>query len=186
MAKITKEVLSEALKKLLKKKSWEHIKVTELVSVAGVNRQTFYYNFEDIYDLLKWSVNKEIHLAFDEVLDYKNWQECLIVIFRYFQENEKMILNIVQSSARPYFERVLRESFEPVVEKIVQFSKNRQKNIKDIDEDSFKFIIETYTLIAVKLVFEWIDCGMKEEVEDFICPYIKLLEGSYSFFAEKY
>ena len=68
MAKITKEVLSEALKKLLKRKNWENIKVTELVSVAGVNRQTFYYNFEDIYDLLKWSVNKEINLAFDEII----------------------------------------------------------------------------------------------------------------------
>ena len=53
MAIATKKLLADGLKELLEKKTLDKITVKELVATCGVNRQTFYYNFQDIYELLE-------------------------------------------------------------------------------------------------------------------------------------
>ena len=54
MASNTKEALAAAMKKLLATKPVDKITVKDLVEECGVNRQTFYYHFDDVYDLLEW------------------------------------------------------------------------------------------------------------------------------------
>lgn len=54
MATSTKESLGNALKKMLTIKPIDKITVKDLVEECGVNRQTFYYHFDDVYDLLEW------------------------------------------------------------------------------------------------------------------------------------
>ena len=49
LAPSTKLALANALKKLLQKKFLDDITVKELVEECEVNRQTFYYHFQDIY-----------------------------------------------------------------------------------------------------------------------------------------
>lgn len=55
----TKKMLSGALKNAMKSKSLSKITVSELNEACGVNRKTFYYHFQDIYDLLKWTLEQE-------------------------------------------------------------------------------------------------------------------------------
>lgn len=47
----TQKIVKEAMIELLEEKPLHKIKVTELCEKAGINRATFYNNFEDIYDL---------------------------------------------------------------------------------------------------------------------------------------
>ena len=54
MSEITKKALAETLKKLLSKNKLNKITIKEITEDCGVNRQTFYYHFKDIYDLLEW------------------------------------------------------------------------------------------------------------------------------------
>ena len=56
---ITKQNLGDALKKRLEHQSLSKITVSEIAEDCGYNRKTFYYHFEDIYDLLKWTVENE-------------------------------------------------------------------------------------------------------------------------------
>ena len=44
--------LAEALKNMMSEVPLDSISVTSLVKRCHVNRQTFYYHFHDIYDLL--------------------------------------------------------------------------------------------------------------------------------------
>ena len=48
----TEKALAESLKKLLAKKTLEKITVKDITDDCGVNRQTFYYHFHDVYDLV--------------------------------------------------------------------------------------------------------------------------------------
>ena len=57
----TKKQLSLSLKRLLEKKSFSKITISELASECGLNRKTFYYHFEDIYGLLEWHLEQEIN-----------------------------------------------------------------------------------------------------------------------------
>ena len=59
LAPSTKLALANALKKLLQKKFLDDITVKELVEECEVNRQTFYYHFQDIYDLVEWACEED-------------------------------------------------------------------------------------------------------------------------------
>ena len=52
-----KHDLAEALCQLLETKTLEKITVKDIVARCGVNRQTFYYHFHDVYDLMRWILN---------------------------------------------------------------------------------------------------------------------------------
>ena len=44
----------------MKKKSLSKISISEIVKECQINRKTFYYHFEDIYDLLEWHLEQEV------------------------------------------------------------------------------------------------------------------------------
>ena len=55
MPNTMKYALAQSLKKLLSIRKLDKITVKDIVEDCGVNRQTFYYYFRDIYDLLEWN-----------------------------------------------------------------------------------------------------------------------------------
>ncbi len=59
----TKTEIANAFKNLMNVKPISKITVTDIIKECNINRNTFYYHFEDIVDLFKW-----IH--HNEVIDY--------------------------------------------------------------------------------------------------------------------
>lgn len=57
----TKKMLANTLISLIKKKSLSKITISEIVKECQINRKTFYYHFEDIYELLEWHLEQEIN-----------------------------------------------------------------------------------------------------------------------------
>ena len=55
----TCQAISGALKQLMTQKPLERITVAEIMDTCGMRRQHFYYYFTDIYDLLRWTFEKE-------------------------------------------------------------------------------------------------------------------------------
>ena len=51
---ILKEKIADALIKLLETKTLDKITIKEIVEICNTSRQTFYYYFKDIYDIVEW------------------------------------------------------------------------------------------------------------------------------------
>ena len=101
LAPSTKLALANALKKLLQKKFLDDITVKELVEECEVNRQTFYYHFQDIYDLLRWFLEHETSEA---LRGADCWQDALRAAFRYVQDNHLAIYHVYRSSGRDHLD----------------------------------------------------------------------------------
>lgn len=56
----TKEKMALSLKKLIISKPFSKITVGDIVDDSKINRNTFYYHFGNMYDLLYWTYNKEV------------------------------------------------------------------------------------------------------------------------------
>lgn len=54
MAKRTKLWIADKMKSLMKKKSIDKIRITEICQAAEIERSTFYYHFKDKYELVAW------------------------------------------------------------------------------------------------------------------------------------
>lgn len=54
MAEITKMWIADKMWEIMKHKSIDKIRVTEICKAADIERPTFYYHFKDKYDLVAW------------------------------------------------------------------------------------------------------------------------------------
>ena len=87
MANTTKRMLSMSLKKLLSKTTLDSITIQDITDDAEVSRKTFYYHFQDIYDLLDWTLQEDIHRLIVNEIELDNWEESIAALFSYMQAN---------------------------------------------------------------------------------------------------
>ena len=64
MSSFTKEVIIKTLFELLNEKPLGKITVKDIVERCGVNRNTFYYHFRDISDVVECALKREVDKAF--------------------------------------------------------------------------------------------------------------------------
>ena len=89
MSEITKRAFASSLKKMLAKRPLEKIRVIDITEDCGVNRQTFYYHFKDIYDLLEWVYTNEATKALGGKKTYETWNQGFKQIFQYILNNKE-------------------------------------------------------------------------------------------------
>ena len=110
----TKQALSEALKAMMKKKPLNKITVRELVEDCGVNRKTFYYHFEDIFSLLKWTLDQEAMCMFGKYDLVSQRREAVDFALDYISSNHDILHNIVHSIGRSELSRYFyNDIYEP-------------------------------------------------------------------------
>ena len=85
MSTSTKESLAAALKQMMLVKPIGKITVKDLVEICGVNRQTFYYHFDDVYDLLEWVFEEDANRVLPHKVVYDHWREDVMVYMEYLK-----------------------------------------------------------------------------------------------------
>lgn len=183
MAIATKKLLADGLKELLKKRTLDKITVKELVATCGVNRQTFYYNFQDIYELLEWIFVEEGNRLRQETADISDWKERLHVIVDEInqEDNRRLILNAFYSVNPMQIDQFMQNYFRPSVEEIIT------ENIRgvEISDEDREFMIRMYDLFWVDLIMRWIQTGMDmSEMTGDIEKIIHVMTGSSQYIAQ--
>lgn len=93
--------LAEALKNMMAEVPLDSISVTSLAKKCHVNRQTFYYHFHDIYDLLTLVFLNEEVPGLDNI---SNIKELLDKFFKYYTKNKGFIDATLNSAGKELFE----------------------------------------------------------------------------------
>ena len=83
MASSTKHALADALKQMMEVKPIAKITVKDRVEICNVNRQTFYYHFDDVYDLLEWVFEEDANKVLPQEVVYEHWREDVVSFFKY-------------------------------------------------------------------------------------------------------
>ena len=139
----TKKSLAKSLKELMKKKKFSKITINDIVELSGVNRNTFYYHFEDINALLKWMFEQETFdflKTFDITTDF---EKALNFIIDYVEDN-KYILNCVANSlGREQMKQFFSDDLVDVVKMFIDRSE-KELNLK-VNDDFKKYLCNFYT-----------------------------------------
>lgn len=147
----TKKAFSSSLKKIMQKKSFSKITISEIVTDCGVNRNTFYYHFEDIQDLLKWTLEQEaveIVKSFDLILDS---EEAILFVLKYVEENKHILNCAYDSIGRDELRRFFYHDFNDIIMKLIDSVETMLGNQND--EAYKKFLCDFYSdAIANQLI----------------------------------
>lgn len=181
MSQMTKNALADSLKKLLETKSLEKITIKELVDGCGVNRQTFYYHFKDVYDLLDWIFTTDGRAVFPGNASI-DWEQSARNVFSYLENNQQFIISAYHSIAREHLERyIYREMYKLIYERVQQAAVDL-----DVPEADKQFIANFYKYAFTGLILEWIRCGMQEKSDRIVERLTILMKGEFKNTLDKY
>ena len=93
----TKKMIYTALVELMKEKTFEEIKVSDICEKALINRSTFYAHYEDKYELLIDFI-KDLKVEFSQKLENNK----VLNIKEYYLELIKLFLNHVEDKKDIY------------------------------------------------------------------------------------
>lgn len=157
----TKKALSTALKTLLAHNELDSITVKDVVNECGVNRQTFYYHFQDIYDLLEWTFISDSRESIGDFSSLSNWHTSFLNICQYALENKNIIKNSYSSFYhRPFLNFILESIFD-----VFKLAVENVSSDMDVGEEDKTFIARFYRDAVVGVLVGWIRDGMREEPE---------------------
>lgn len=174
MSNLTKKSLASALKQKIKEKDLSEITIAELTDRCGLKRQTFYYHFTDIYDLLKWLYTNEVIEEIKDAETYESWKECYSYIFEYVKRNQSLIFGTYKSIAKEYFHNFLNNQTHEIISKVIA-EKTRNKKITASTEI---FLTNFYKNVLIGFIKDWIEEGMREDPASLIEKIDCILDGS--------
>ena len=150
----TKKTLAESLKKIMKKKNFSKITVSEIIADCGLNRKTFYYHFEDIYALLKWMLESEaveVVKQFNLIVDY---EEAIAFVMDYVEDNDYIINCAYDSIGRDEMKRFFLADFNDLVYSIID---SAEKDLgKTLNGEYKEFLCSFYTEALAGTLINWI------------------------------
>ncbi|MGN1048207.1 MAG: TetR/AcrR family transcriptional regulator C-terminal domain-containing protein [Eubacteriales bacterium] len=179
----TKKAMSDTLKKLMRTKPFSKITVSELISECGLNRKTFYYHFQDMRDLLRWTLRQEaidVVKSFDLTTDY---EEAILFVIDYLEQNQHMLNCVYDSVGRDELKLYLYEDFTEVAKMIISAA---EKEVgKQISNDYKNLLIIFYTEGIVGIVAEWLHGEVRIDKAAAVKYITDIFKGSLSGLIER-
>ena len=175
MSKLTtKKAIGYAFKDLLKEKRFNKITITDIANKCDINRQTFYYHFQDIQDLVEWLCIDEVDNILNKNDECEKWEDKFLMIFKVVLKEKEVVENIYHSVSVEVLRTNLYRLVYPIIySEIVEESKG--KNLREEDK---KFITDFYKYAFVSIVLDWIDKGMIENPEIIVLKVSNLITGT--------
>lgn len=174
MSSFTKKEIVSTFFQLLEQKPLSKITVKNIVEECGINRNTFYYYYRDIYDLVDDIFNIETEKVTSQNPVHGHWQEGCLQSMHYMVDHSMTIHNVFNSIS---LETIKAYLFKVAHGLLITFS-NKVTEGKYVPEEDKKFIANFYSHAFVGTFLDWIRGGMKQEPEKLIEMMGRLLNGS--------
>ena len=173
MADLTEKAIQNAFLKLLNEKPLKQITVRNIVDECGVNRNTFYYHFEGIPDLMERILQEAADRLIAANARITSIEECLNTVIRLSLENQRAILHIYKSANRDLFEQYQWR----VCEYAVSAFMDEALKDKHVSEEDRRVLITYVKCLCFGVILGWLESGLKEDVQQFIHRICALKQG---------
>lgn len=156
----TRQSFAASLKKLASIQPLSKVTVSALLDDTGFNRNTFYYHFRDIYDLLHWTLEQEVFVVVEQLDLLSDFEEAINFSLDYINENAAFFSHISHSLGREALKDFFHADIDHVVTKIVADTIQQERvQVADSYRD---FLIRFYADAIAGVLLDWIDaqgCG---------------------------
>jgi len=174
----TKKAIVSAFKELLLEKPLNKITINDIAEKAEINRQTFYYHFQDIVDLVEWICQTDGDAVLKDNRTYDTWQTGYLSIFEIILKDKPFIMNLYRYTPREsLYNYLYRMTYQLMLNVVNELCEKEHMTVRDEDK---AFVANFFKFGFVGLVVEWIDHGMQEDPEQIVAHVESTVQGSMS------
>lgn len=173
-SKYTKEEIRKIFLEMLNETSLKKITIKALSKKCQINRNTFYYHYSDIYELLSEIFQIELAKVIENYDDSCTWEESFIKAAKFAIENQRAIYHVYYSLRREDLSNYISKVAENVM---IRYVKSKSKNIP-ATEDNIKWIAYFYQCALTEMLMRWIASGMQEDPKAIIRKIGLLFDGN--------
>ncbi len=156
----TKQAIAESFLQLLDEKPFSKITVKDIVERCGINRNTFYYHYQDIPALLEEILISRIDTLIEMHCQVGSLEDCISIAVQYFNENKKSVMHVYRSLPRDIFIHHLDHLLLYLVEEYISnISLSIHVNQKDRE-----IIVRYFKCLLVGIFLDWLDAGMSYDL----------------------
>ena len=149
----TKRLMVRSLKKLMAKKPLNKISVREITEDSGVNRQTFYYHFEDIYDMVRWMYQEEAIMLIAAHEGVLLWQDGVLQLIKYVEENRAVCLCALNSLGHQHLKRFFYNDIHAAIGRTVFSFAER---IPNVSQSYGEFLTHYHSIALAAMIESWL------------------------------
>lgn len=176
MPSFTRQAIMKTFVVLLNERPLSQITVKDIVEECGVNRNSFYYYFQDLPSLIEAIFKDEYDRMFAEHARIDTLEECLNIIIDYALKNKKAVLHLYRSQNRELYEQHLNSMAEYAVSEYIRILS--EENSINPRKDDVESIIYFYRCELVGFVLAWMDSGMQYDICEKVNRICELFSGS--------
>ncbi|MDO5118274.1 MAG: TetR family transcriptional regulator [Eggerthellaceae bacterium] len=172
----TKKAMANALRECMQTSPIDRISIKEITDVCGLNRQTFYYHFKDIYDLIKWMYVYDINEAMAETHEGETNEEMLRRLLHVFDKDRECHLAVYNS--RNYYPNLRLEIIGSLTERLSPVFEPSFDHL-GFDDDYREFLRRMYALV----IFEFIERRARgnafSSIDSFVESWFRTIESQF-------
>ncbi|MEE0511377.1 MAG: TetR family transcriptional regulator [Peptococcaceae bacterium] len=175
MAGDTKAMIAEALLEAATHKPIDKVTVKDVVETCGITRQTFYYHFQDLLDVVEWLMAQRVDALLEKTLAADTPQGAIRVLVSTLEEQPDVISQLMNSRKREDAERIFFNAARTFFSELMRHSavEPRIRYASDMDV--------ALTFYSSAVVGVLIDSSRKDNVDlDILTDQLqRLLEGDF-------
>ena len=147
LSQLTQQAIVETTMRLVEQKTVKKITVRDIVEACGITRNTFYYYFHDIYEVLEHA----LAAGFERIgAESENLEDFLASAFAFCVEYQKVLYNLYHSVGYEPLADYLKKQVRPHLVKYLQDLRGRA------DERDQKLIGVLFEEALVGTLMRWV------------------------------
>ena len=182
MSMLTMKTIMRTFGEMIEEMPFDKITVLSLVERCEISHNTFYYHFQDIYDLVEWSCIQDAEEVLQGHKTSDTWEEGLYALFGAILDNKPFVTNVYRSVSREHVETYLYR----IVYKLLKDVVDEQAVGMNVREDDKEFLANFYKYSFVGLTLEWINNDMRLDPELIIRKLDKAIKGNIKAALKRY
>jgi len=147
----TKSVIAEAYKKLIEQNPDNTISVSAVIKEANINRNTFYYHFENTDSLITWIIHNDMYAKIFHYETLTHRKEIRAFVMQYLTDNRLFLNNSIQQLGFDSFHRNFVIELFPVIKEYID-AVLKEDNMT-LDTEYKEFLIEVFSeLVSITFI----------------------------------
>lgn len=175
MSQLTKRAIIDCTLSLAEKKSLRKITVRDIVSACGITRNTFYYYFHDIYDVIDQAIEEYVS-ALDQAGGEAEWEAAIFSAIEFVAVHKRVWQNLYRSVGHKEVSRFVM----PRLHKVLMQNIEKLLGDRTIGDRELYIICSFYEEGLFGVMARWLVDSRSETTGEKLMADVKRIEAIFA------